>query len=75
MLRATIGVLAIAGKYDELLKALKLKAQLENVENAEEGVKKLYGTSKNNITIDFYTQINCLYQKFITINSNADGIL
>ncbi len=28
MLRATIGMLAIAGKYDELLKALKLKAQL-----------------------------------------------
>ena len=55
MLRATIGVLAIAGKYDELLKALKLKVQLESVENAEEGVKKLYGTSKNNITIDFYT--------------------
>jgi phage terminase small subunit len=35
MLRATIGVLAIAGKYDELLKALKLKAQLEQASNAE----------------------------------------
>ena len=35
MLRATIGVLAIAGKYDELLKALKLKAQLEQANNAE----------------------------------------
>ena len=35
MLRATIGVLAIAGKYDELLKALKLKAQLERASNAE----------------------------------------
>ena len=35
MLRATIGVLAIAGKYDELLKALKLKAQLEQSGNAE----------------------------------------
>ena len=31
MLRATIGVLAIAGKYDELL----LKAQLEQSGNAE----------------------------------------
>ena len=35
MLRATIGVLAIAGNYDELLKALKLKAQLEQSGNAE----------------------------------------
>ena len=35
MLRATIGVLAIEGKYDELLKALKLKAQLEQASNAE----------------------------------------
>ena len=35
MLRATIRVLAIAGKYDELLKALKLKAQLEQSGNAE----------------------------------------
>ena len=35
MLRATIGVLAIAGKYDELLKALKLKAQLEQANKAE----------------------------------------
>ena len=35
VLRATIGVLAIAGKYDELLKALKLKAQLEQASNAE----------------------------------------
>ena len=35
MLKATIGVLAIAGKYDELLKALKLKAQLEQASNAE----------------------------------------
>ena len=35
MLRATIGVLAIAGKYDELLKALKLKAKLEQSVNAE----------------------------------------
>ena len=35
MLRATIRVLAIAGKYDELLKALKLKAQLEGSDNAE----------------------------------------
>ena len=35
MLRATIGVLAIAGKYDELLKALKLKAQLEQASNTE----------------------------------------
>ena len=35
MLGATIGVLAIAGKYDELLKALKLKAQLEQASNAE----------------------------------------
>ena len=35
MLRATIGVLAIAGKYDELLKALKLKAQLDQSGNAE----------------------------------------
>ena len=34
MLRATIGVLAIAGKYDELLKALNLKAQLEQANNA-----------------------------------------
>ena len=29
ILSATIRVLPIAGKYDELLKALKLKAQLE----------------------------------------------
>ena len=35
MLRATIGVLAIAGKYDELLQALKLKAQLEQASNTE----------------------------------------
>ena len=35
MLRATIRVLAIARKYDELLKALKLKAQLEQSGNAE----------------------------------------
>ena len=35
MLRATIGVLAIAGKYDELLKALKLKAKLGQAGNAE----------------------------------------
>ena len=35
MLRATIGVLAIAGKYDELLKALKLKAQQDQSGNAE----------------------------------------
>ena len=35
MLRAIIGVLAIAGKYDELLKALKLKAQLEQASNTE----------------------------------------
>ena len=35
MLRATIGVLAIAGKYDELLRALKLKAQLEQASNTE----------------------------------------
>ena len=35
MLGASTGVLAIAGKYDELLKALKLKAQLEQASNAE----------------------------------------
>ena len=35
ILRATIRVLPIAGKYDELLKALKLKAQLEQSDNAE----------------------------------------
>ena len=35
MLRATVGVLVIAGKSDELLKALKLKAQLEQSRNAE----------------------------------------
>ena len=35
MLRATIGALAIAGKYNELLKALKLKAQLGQASNAE----------------------------------------
>ena len=35
MLGAAIGVFAIAGKYDELLKALKLKAQLEQSGNAE----------------------------------------
>lgn len=35
MLRATIEVLAIAGKYNELLKALKLKAQLGQASNAE----------------------------------------
>ena len=35
MLRATVGALAIAGKYDELLKALKLKAQLEQDRNAD----------------------------------------
>ena len=35
MLSATIGVFAIAGKYDELLKALKLKALLERSGNAE----------------------------------------
>ena len=35
MLRATIGVLAIAGKYDELLTALKLKAQIEQASNTE----------------------------------------
>ena len=34
-LRATIGVLAIADKYDEFLKALKLNAQLEKASNAE----------------------------------------
>ena len=38
ILKATIRILAIAGKYDELLKALKLKAQLERSDNAE----KLY---------------------------------
>ena len=35
MLRATIKVLAIAGKCDELLKALKLKAQLEQASNVK----------------------------------------
>ena len=35
ILRATIRVLAITGKYDELLKAFKLKAQLEQSCNAE----------------------------------------
>ena len=35
MLRATMRVLAIVGKYDELLKALKLKAQLKQSGNAE----------------------------------------
>ena len=35
MLGATIGVFAIAGKYDELLKALKLKALLGRNDNAE----------------------------------------
>ena len=35
MLGATIGVFAIAGKYDELLKALKLKALLGRSDNAE----------------------------------------
>ncbi len=35
MLRATIRVLAIAVKYDELLKALKLKAQPAQASNAE----------------------------------------
>ena len=35
MLRATIRVLAIAGKCDDILKALKLKAQLEQSDNAE----------------------------------------
>ena len=35
MLRGTIRVLAIAGKNGELLKALKLKAQLEQSGNAE----------------------------------------
>ena len=35
MLGATIEVFAIAGKYDELLKALKLKAQLEQSGNPE----------------------------------------
>ena len=38
ILKATIRILAIAGKYDELLKALQLKAQLERSDNAE----KLY---------------------------------
>ena len=35
MLRATIGVLAIAGKYAELLRALKLKAQIEQASNVQ----------------------------------------
>ena len=35
MLRATIRVLAIAGKYDQLLKALKLKAQIEKAESTQ----------------------------------------
>ena len=35
MLGATIGVFAIAGKYVELLKALKLKALLGRSDNAE----------------------------------------
>ena len=35
MLGATIGMFAIAGKYDELLKALKLKALLGRSDNAE----------------------------------------
>ena len=35
MLGASTGVLAIAGKYDELLKALKLKDQLEQSGNTE----------------------------------------
>ena len=35
MLRATIRVLVIAGKYNGLLKSLKLKAQLEQSDNAE----------------------------------------
>ena len=34
VLGATIGVFAIAGKYDELLKALKLKALLGRSDNA-----------------------------------------
>ena len=40
MLGASTGVLAIAGKYDELLKAWKLKAQLEQSGNAEGMYKK-----------------------------------
>ena len=35
MLKATIRVLAIAGKYDQLLKALKLKAQIEKAESTQ----------------------------------------
>ena len=35
MLGATIGVFATAGKYDELLKALKLKALFGRSDNAE----------------------------------------
>ena len=35
MLGATIGVFATAGKYDELLKTLKLKALLGRSDNAE----------------------------------------
>ena len=35
ILEATIGVFAIAGKFDELLKVLKLKAQHEQAINAE----------------------------------------
>ena len=35
MLRATIRMPANAGKYDDFLKALKLKAQLEQSGNAE----------------------------------------
>ena len=35
MLSVTIGVFAIAEKYDELLKALKLKALLGRSDNAE----------------------------------------
>ena len=40
MLGTSTGVLAIAGKYDELLKAWKLKAQLEQSGNAEGMYKK-----------------------------------
>ena len=40
MLKATIRVPTIAGKYDELLKALKLRAQLDQFGNSVDMYEK-----------------------------------
>ena len=56
-------MLAIAGKYDELLKALKLKAHLEQSGNAEGMYEKALLSLRCDLATDFYIGVSCLRSK------------